>query len=96
MSQKKKVMLPLVLTPVQAMSLIGQLQLALRHPENTGESALLAHKLIAELSDDLKSVHPNFVEIIAMGENINNDNSPQALNRMKQLMTEIHSVIDII
>ena len=39
--------------PTEAFMLIGQLQLALRHPSNVGESAAMIHDFIGELTKHL-------------------------------------------
>ena len=57
------------LTPVQAFMLIGQIQLALRHPSNRGISAAIAEDLAHMLERILSEHGPALAELIARGWN---------------------------
>jgi hypothetical protein len=60
------------LPAVEAVAVIGQLQLALRHPENKGSSVSdIAHHLIEEIRRQLD--HPAIQRVIDAGFNPNFD-----------------------
>lgn len=66
---KRGFVLPIHLTPGAALSIVGCLQLALRHPENIGPVATVARAAI----DGIRTMFAEFgyaahVEIIAAGE----------------------------
>jgi hypothetical protein len=48
----------------QAFALVGQIQLALRHPENTGVVADLARRIADELSSTLIAIVPEIAPLI--------------------------------
>ena len=47
--------------------LIGQVQLALRHPANTGYSAVRARELVTQLIDELDAAAPGLGEYLRLG-----------------------------
>lgn len=57
------------ITPGRAFALIGQLQLALRHPENRGPSTEIVRQMIANMAQAIATVTdtPEVIEIVAMG-----------------------------
>lgn len=92
---KEKVVIPLALTPLQVMVLVGQLQLSLRHPENSGPSSVIARKLAYELIEDLVEVHPNFAKVMSYGWQPTLDNDDEAQGEYHRLMDEITQAIDL-
>jgi hypothetical protein len=64
---KEKVVLPIMLSPIKAMTIVSQIQLALRHPDNQGPGAALARHIALEITNDLTEVHPDFEKLLAMG-----------------------------
>ena len=58
---------------ITAMSVIGQLQLASRHPGNTGASRQIAEKFARDLQEMVIRVAPENAELIEMGWNPAND-----------------------
>lgn len=65
--QVKGFRINLKLGPAQAMMLIGQLQLAARHPANIGPSSGLVRLLATELADELVEAEPELQAIIEAG-----------------------------
>lgn len=58
-----------VTTPSRVLILIAQLQLALRHPGNTGKSAEVAREFITNMTRAVCSQVPEAQELIDMGNN---------------------------
>lgn len=56
-------------TPGRAFILVSQLQLALRHPENTSASATIARQMAENLTQALCAYIPEAKELIDMGWN---------------------------
>jgi len=54
-------------TPARAFMLIAQLQLALRHPRNTGSSAAMTREIADNLTDLVCHYVPEAAELIAQG-----------------------------
>jgi hypothetical protein len=54
-------------TPARAFMLIGHLQLALRHPSNTGASAAFARQMADNLTDAICHYIPEARELIEQG-----------------------------
>ena len=65
---KDGIALVLDLNPVQAVALIGAVQLAFRHPSYTGPSRQVVENIVHEL-EKLFAVHdvPNIIEVIHRG-----------------------------
>jgi hypothetical protein len=61
------------LTLPQAMSIMSQLQLALRHPGNDRHSAEIANDLARILCEEICSVVPELLPIFELGWNSEND-----------------------
>lgn len=57
----------LTLNAADAFVLISQLQLALRHPDNQGRSAIIARKIVERLRSVLAQGRPAVEEIIRRG-----------------------------
>ena len=57
-------------TPARAFMIVSHLQLALRHPDNIGESAELMQEVIRHLADAIAEVTdtPEVLTLIAMGD----------------------------
>jgi hypothetical protein len=63
--------IPVTLTPQAAICLIGQLQLALRHPGNTGAAAHVGRKMIEGLLARLREGgFPAHAELAEMGNEV--------------------------
>ena len=58
------------LTPGEAFAIIGQLQLAIRHPDNAGRTAEIATEFVTKLA---KGLPESAQQIIAAGWNPEND-----------------------
>lgn len=56
-------------TPGRALILIGQLQLALRHPENRGPSTEIVREVIAHMAQAIATATdtPEVLQVVAMG-----------------------------
>lgn len=59
----------LAIDPRQLFMIISHLQLALRHPDNTGESAIAVRAMTERLIDILAQVVPETRPILEMGWN---------------------------
>jgi hypothetical protein len=59
--------LGLFFTPAKAFMLIAQLQLALRHPDNVGDTALIARQLAEQLAEFVCREIPEAREVIDRG-----------------------------
>jgi hypothetical protein len=57
----------LATTPARAFMMIAQLQLALRHPHNTGSSAVFAREMADNLTKVVCHYVPEAAELIAQG-----------------------------
>lgn len=52
---------------INAMVIIAQLQLAIRHPENTGPSRYITEKFARKLQEAVVSVNPEFSLVLDRG-----------------------------
>lgn len=63
----------LTLDPSTILCLIASVQLALRHPGNTGESARRMRGLIDTLIGRIGEIEPRLAELLRMGDDPKND-----------------------
>lgn len=73
----KGVFLTIELDAPQSVALLGQLQLALRHPNNQGPSAARMRELAQSIEGGLKVLGPAVAELCAMGWQPEHDASPE-------------------
>lgn len=67
--EDRQMTVPLFLRPLQAMALVGALQLALRHPEYQGQTREIVKTIVARLqSEFLQYDAPHLVEMIRRGD----------------------------
>ena len=71
-------LIPIALTPLQAWSVIENIQLACRHPKNQGNSAALAAE-VAKVLQEILSVTPTLAKAIRAGW----AQTPQAAKEIK-------------
>jgi hypothetical protein len=64
---KSEVVITTQTSPFRLFVLLSQLQLALRHPGNTGASALIARQIAENMADILCQYVPEARELIEMG-----------------------------
>jgi hypothetical protein len=69
----------MITTPARLLILITQLQLALRHPNNTGESATITRKFIENMTEAIGRFHPEAKTHIERGWDTNADMSKEQL-----------------
>jgi hypothetical protein len=76
--------LPVHLDVTSALSLIGNLQLALRHPANKGPSAAIARRVIDGLIEKLNTVGLTATaEVARLGDNAAYDEEPEIERRRR-------------
>lgn len=82
----------MVTTPARLFILLGQLQLALRHPMNTGSSREVAEQVFNNMAKTLYQFHPEAQELIEQGW----DTTLDVSREQYQLIQEEPELIDSI
>jgi imidazoleglycerol phosphate synthase glutamine amidotransferase subunit HisH len=92
---KKRCPIIFELSPMNAIILLGNLQLSLRHEQNTGVTSQIMRDLAEHIESTLEKIHPDFRELTQMGWNEVNDNSESAMIRSHELYEKISETIEL-